>query len=63
MRVGDWGSMFRRLEELVLANSGEDEFEEIFKLLIAKLVSEIESGSKELFQTSRSPQDTAQNVN
>lgn len=32
--------MFFRLEELVLANSGEDEFEEIFKLLIAKLWDE-----------------------
>ncbi|MEK7405050.1 MAG: N-6 DNA methylase [Acidobacteriota bacterium] len=29
-----------RLEELVLANSGEDEFEEIFKLLIAKVWDE-----------------------
>jgi type I restriction enzyme M protein len=37
-------SLFRRLEELVLANSGEDDFEEIFKLLVAKLWSE-RSGS------------------
>ncbi|HET6453999.1 MAG TPA: N-6 DNA methylase [Armatimonadota bacterium] len=29
-----------RLEELVLANSGEDEFEEVFKLVIAKLWDE-----------------------
>lgn len=39
-RSGDLESLFLRLEELVLANSGEDEFEEIFKLLIAKLWDE-----------------------
>lgn len=39
-RVGDLESMFLRLEELVLANSGEDEFEEIFKILVAKLWAE-----------------------
>ena len=39
-QVGDLESMFLRLEELVLANSGEDEFEEVFKLLIAKLWDE-----------------------
>lgn len=41
MRSGDWESVFGRLEELVLANSGEDEFEEIFKILIAKLFDEL----------------------
>lgn len=39
-REGSLESMFLRLEELVLANSGEDEFEEVFKLLIAKLWAE-----------------------
>lgn len=39
-RLDDLESMFLRLEELVLANSGEDEFEEVFKLLIAKLWDE-----------------------
>lgn len=39
-RVGDLESLFLRLEELVLANSGADEFEEIFKLIIAKLWDE-----------------------
>lgn len=39
-REGDLESLFVRLEELVLANSGEDEFEEVFKLLIAKLWDE-----------------------
>jgi len=39
-RAEDWDSVFRRLEELVLANSGCDAFEEIFKLIIAKLWEE-----------------------
>ena len=39
-RTGDLESLFLRLEELVLANSGKDEFEEIYKLLIAKLWDE-----------------------
>ena len=39
-KIGDLESLFLRLEELVLANSGEDEFEEVFKLLIAKLWDE-----------------------
>ena len=39
-RKGDLESLFLHLEELVLANSGEDEFEEIFKLLVAKLWDE-----------------------
>jgi len=37
---GNLQSLFLRMEELVLANSGEDEFEEVFKLLIAKLWDE-----------------------
>jgi type I restriction enzyme M protein len=39
-QLGNLESLFLRLEELVLANSGEDEFEEIFKLLMAKLWDE-----------------------
>ena len=39
-KIGDFESLFLRLEELVLANSGEDEFEEVFKLLVAKLWDE-----------------------
>src|ERR1700730_10742120 len=39
-RAGDLQSIFVRLEELVLANSGQDEFQEIFKLTIAKLYDE-----------------------
>lgn len=37
---GNLQSLFLHIEELVLANSGEDEFEEVFKLLIAKLWDE-----------------------
>lgn len=48
-RLGDLHSLFLRLEELVLANSGEDEFEEIFKLLIAKLWDE-RCGKKSRFK-------------
>ena len=35
--VTNWSSVFRRLEELIIANSGADAFEEIFKLIIARL--------------------------
>lgn len=38
--VGNLQSVFVRLEELVLANSGQDEFQEIYKLTIAKLYDE-----------------------
>lgn len=41
LRAGNWESLFGRLSELVLANSGEDEFEEIFKIVVAKLFSEL----------------------
>jgi len=44
LRVDSLASIFGRLEELVLAGSGEDEFEEIFKLLIAKLWDERHGG-------------------
>lgn len=40
MVQGDWETIIGRLQELVLANSGEDVFEEVFKLLLAKLASE-----------------------
>ena len=43
----DLQSVFLRLEELVLANSGEDEFEEIFKLLVAKLFDEKKGGERQ----------------
>ena len=37
LNAKDWESVFVRLEELVMANSGADSFEEIFKIVIAKL--------------------------
>jgi type I restriction enzyme M protein len=40
------GSVFQRLEELLLAGSGEDEFEETFTLLIAKLWDERSGGGR-----------------
>ncbi|WP_205525406.1 HsdM family class I SAM-dependent methyltransferase [Pyxidicoccus trucidator] len=51
-----------RLEELVLANSGEDEFEEIFKLVIAKLCAERASMAVR-FGKHRSPEQTATAIN
>lgn len=39
-KQGNLESLFLHMEELVLANSGEDEFEEVFKLLVAKLWDE-----------------------
>lgn len=56
-REGDLESLFRRLEELVLANSGEDEFEEVFKLLIAKLWDE-RSGKVQRFRPRSSDAET-----
>lgn len=53
-RPGDLQSLFFHLEELVLANSGEDEFEEIFKLLIAKLWDE-RCGKPHRFESRESP--------
>jgi len=60
-RVGNLESLFIRLEELVLANSGEDEFEEIFKLLIAKLWDE-RSPKPGRFKEGRSESDTFESV-
>ena len=52
-----------RLQELVLANSGEDEFQEIFKILVAKLFSEKFSGRASAFQVRESPAATARAIN
>lgn len=57
---GNLESMFLRMEELVLANSGEDEFEEVFKLLIAKLWDEYSAQSK--FYVHKSAESTAEAV-
>jgi len=58
---GNLESMFLRLEELVLANSGEDEFEEVFKLLVAKLWAE-RSGSAARFRAEREEAMTFEGV-
>lgn len=60
-RVGDLESLFLRLEELVLANSGADEFDEVFKLIIAKLWDE-RSGKRARFQANHAHADTYQAI-
>jgi len=56
-RLGDLHSLFLRLEELVLANSGQDEFDEVYKLLIAKLWDERSTGTKR-FRIGATPEET-----
>lgn len=63
LQTGDWQSVFGRLEELVLANSGEDEFEEVFKLLVAKLLSEKQPDGLPEFASQESAAETADAVN
>lgn len=46
-----------------MANSGEDEFEEIFKLVVAKLFSEIHPTSANSFSVRSSSVETAQSIN
>lgn len=60
-QVGNLQSLFLRLEELVLANSGKDEFDEIFKLVIAKLFDEKFNTSPE-FTLSASPSDVFERI-
>ena len=63
IKAGDWESIVGRLQELVLANSGEDEFQEIFKILVAKLYAEKFAGRGVHFDTRRSPAETAALLN
>lgn len=63
MQVGDWESIIGRLQELVLANSGEDAFEEIFKLLIAKLADEFGPTGPGAFRAHRSAADVVDAIN
>lgn len=64
MRAGDWESIFGRLQELVMANSGEDPFDEIFKLLIVKLFAERHPRTPGPFgEASRSAHALAQEFN
>jgi type I restriction enzyme M protein len=63
VRENDWESVFRRLEELVLANSGEDPFEEIFKLFVAKLYDELKNPGETLFRRHSSDTATREAIN
>ena len=63
IKAGDWESIVGRLQELVLANSGADEFQEIFKLLVAKLYSEKFPERAPTFRVHESPASTATAIN
>ena len=63
IKAGDWESIVGRLQELVLANSGEDEFQEIFKILVAKLYAEKFAERGAGFAVLESPAKTAALVN
>lgn len=63
IQAGDWESIVGRLQELVLANSGEDEFQEIFKILVAKLYAEKFAARGARFVARESPAATATLVN
>lgn len=54
-------SLFTRLEEIILANSGENDFEEIFKLVLVKVWDE-KNGEK-IFGNLSDHQENLQNVN
>lgn len=58
----DWESVFGRLEELVMANSGEDAFSEIFKLIAANLAYE-SSGDRPFFLSGATPDESVRNLN
>ncbi len=44
--AGDWQALALRLDELITAHSGEDSFQEAWKLLVARLVHADTSGSR-----------------
>ena len=60
--IGNLESIFLRLEELILANSGEDEFEEVFKLVIAKIFDE-RSHEEKRFAIQESTTETSRVIN
>lgn len=43
--IETFDAIYRRLEEVMLANSGENEFEEIFKIVIIKLWNDLYNGN------------------
>ena len=61
MVAGEWESVFGRLQELVLAGSGEDDLREILKLVVAKLLAEQRGDGA--FAASATPAGTADRVN
>lgn len=58
-------SILLRLQELLMANSGEDAYEEAFKLLVGKLYDELTAKSlpKRRFAVKKTPALTKQSVN
>lgn len=63
LRADDWESLFLRLQELVMANSGEDDFREIFKLIVVKLFTEVGAGQDSTFMRRATPNETASFMN
>src|SRR5687768_14737235 len=61
MVAGEWESVFGRLQELVLANSGEDDLREIVKLVVAKLLDERDGDGT--LGPAATPAETADRVN
>ncbi len=49
--LSSFEAIYKRLEEVMLANSGENEFEEIFKLVVSKLWMEINGADKSALST------------
>ena len=47
-KLDTFEGLYKRLEEVILANSGENEFEEIFKLVVLKLWNELNDEPVEL---------------
>lgn len=54
-----------RLQELLMANSGENAYEEAFKLVVAKIFDEInvKNKKKKIFKTYKTPRETRENIN
>jgi len=58
LRPGDWESVALRLDEIISAHTGEDPFDEAFKLLLACLAYEVDPSGAEPFLT-RHPGESA----
>jgi len=66
-REFDFKRIIQNLEELVLANSGHDEFNEIFKIIFAKIYDEKEARDRKnnelAFRKSEDPEITYETIN